>query len=207
MAPRSRPSLVISILASIALAVVAVLLYLGRRDAGAPAAPPPSVGLKVHATDLRTVPDVSTMKRKTTADDLAGVLRKVYTRAFTGPLDATPSTSPSPSPARRIRDLLTPPAVAALKKSPDVFDLGPLVVTNGKLAFGGVVTFDGKDPVGALLDVNFVARATPIASTTPVAQIHQEGTISLRHTSEGWLVDGFDLRIDSRPEPTPSPVV
>jgi hypothetical protein len=185
--------------------VVVVAVYLGRRDAALPEPSMTPVGITAHATDIRTVPDVSPKARKDVADILAATLRLLYTRAFTATLQATPSTSPTPGPARRLKSLMTKPAVAALKKSPGVFDLGELVVTNGAIVFSGLVTFDGKEPYDALLDVEFVGRATPLGMSTPVARVHQEGTIGLRRSPVGWLIDSFDLRFATKPQPTPTP--
>jgi hypothetical protein len=153
---------------------------------------------------MRTVPDVSRDARGEAAREIADAIERVYTAAFTRPADAS-AASPSPGPARRVRELFTTGAVAALKKSPDVFDLGPLVVTSGTANFSGVITYADKEPKDALIDVDFVGRATPIEGTEPAVRVHQRGTLGLRRTSDGWLVRSFDLRLATRPEPSPSP--
>jgi hypothetical protein len=104
-----------------------------------------------------------------------------------------------------VRELFTAGAVAALKKEPDVFDLGELVVTSGSVDFSGVLTFADDEPHDALVQIDFVGSATPLDGTEPAVRVHQTGTLGLRRTGERWLVRSFDLRLAARPQPSPSP--
>jgi hypothetical protein len=186
---------------------IGAAVYLGKRDLTVPAPSPVASGISAHAKDLRTVPDVSRDARRATAREIAYAVERVYTAAFTRPI-AAQSSSPPPGSARRVRDLFTTGAIAALKKSTDVFDLGPLVVTAGTANFSGVVTYGGKDTAkDALIEIDFVGRATPAGATEPAVRVHQRGTLGLRRNADGWLVRSFDLRLATRPEPTPKPRV
>lgn len=208
MTSRTRRVLAAILFFAIGFGVARGADYLAEREPAAPEASPSVTGISADAKEIRTVPDVSKERRKDATGELAETLRTLYSLAFTRPPDATPEPTPTPSPARRVRELLTDEAVAALKKSPEVFDLGELVVTGGVVTFRGVVTFGPKRPGQAYLDVDFVGRATPIGRSTPIVRVHQRGTISLDHRSEGgarWRIDGFDLRFATKPEPTPTP--
>lgn len=155
---------------------------------------------------MRVVPDdVTSPRRKAATDEISSALRRLYTRAFMkgGPASVA---SPRPSPLLRLHSSMTKAAIAALKKSPDVFDAGDdLVVFKGSLRYGGLVTFGTRKPVEALLEVEFIGRAAPQGRNVPIARVHQRGTILLHRTSTTWLVDGFDLRIETRPQPSPTP--
>jgi hypothetical protein len=182
--------------------------YVVERDASVPEpTPPTATGISATAKTIRTVPDVSDERRSDAVDDLGDTLRKLYELAFTRPPDETPPPTPraTPTPARRVRELMTDDAVATLKRSPDAFDIGALSVTDGRVVYEGVITFGLKKPSAAYLDVDFVGRAVPVGRTSPVARVHQRGTLSLKRASSGWRIDGFDLRFATRPEPTPSP--
>ncbi len=183
---------------------IGAAVYLGKRDLTVPAASPVPSGIDAHAKTIRTVPDVSRKTRAAVAKEIARALDRVYTAAFTRPVGTT-SASPSPGPARRVREFFTSGAVAALKESADVFDIGPLVVTHGTANFSGVVTFADDAPREAVIEVDFVGRATPLEGTEPAVRVHQRGTLGLRKSSQRWLVRTFDLRLATRPEPTPSP--
>ena len=76
-------------------------------------------------------------------------------------------------------------------------------LTSGRLTFGGVVTLEGSRPVQAYLEVVFDAEGRSEGVARDV-RIRQEGSLLMLATSEGWRVDGFDLRFASRPV-TPSP--
>ena len=209
MTSRTRRVLAAILFFAIGFGVARAADYLAERDPEPPDATPSVTGISTDAKVIRTVPDVSSERRKDATGELAETLRALYTLAFTRPPDATPEPTPTPSPARRVRDLLTDDAVAALKKSPGVFDLGELVVTGGTVTFDGVITFGPKKPGKAYLDVDFVGRATPVGRSSPVVRVHQRGTISLDRRSEGtprWRIDGFDLRFATKPEPTPTPI-
>jgi hypothetical protein len=207
MSATSRWLRSLGIVVVVAAVAIGAAVYLGRRDLTVPAASPVVTGIDAHAKEIRTVPDVGTDTRRKAAREIADAIERVYTAALTRPVDSAAGASPSPGPARRVRDLFTTGAVAALKKSPDVFDLGPLVVTAGTANFSGVITFVGKDAKDALIELDFVGRATPIESTEPAVRVHQRGTLGLRRTQDGWLVQSFDLRLATRPESTPSPSV
>jgi hypothetical protein len=100
---------------------------------------------------------------------------------------------------------MTSPATAALKSSEGVFDIHGLVLTSGSVAFSGLVTFGSKHPIGALLEIDFEGRATPEDRTSPFVDVHQLGSIEMNRGPLGWLVDGFDLELKTRPAPTPAP--
>lgn len=204
MSATSRWLRSLGIVLVVAAVAIGAAVYLGKRDLTVPAASPVAAGIDAHAKQIRTVPDVGRDTRRQAAREIADAIERVYTAAFTRPIDGA-AASPSPGPARRVRDLFTTRAIAALKKSPDVFDLGPLVVTAGTANFSGVITFVGKDAKDALIELDFVGRATPMDSTEPAVRVHQRGSLGLRRTANGWLVRSFDLRLATRPEPTPSP--
>jgi hypothetical protein len=207
MRRRSTPALTIVIFVATATAIAVGAFYFGKEDAETPRPPTTPEQITVHPDVIRTVPDhVGAKTRRAAAEDIGDALRSVYRAAFMrSPRSAPSPASPSPSVARRLRDYMTKDATAAVKKSPDVFDIGALVVTHGSVTFDGAVTFDGKQATGALLSVDFIGRATPISRSTPVARVHQKGSISMRWSSGRWLVDGFELRLATRPEPTPTP--
>lgn len=150
---------------------------------------------------IRTVPDVGAKTRDGAAKEIARTLERLYIAAFTRPVAV--GASPSPGPARRVREHFTSGAIAALKTKPDVFDIGPLVVTTGLAEFSGVITFADDEPRDAAIEVDFVGRATPLEGTASRVRVHQRGTLGLRRTGDGWLVRDFDLRMATRPEPTP----
>ena len=204
MSATSRAATAVGLVFVIGVAAGVTALYLDERDVPAPTASPAATGIAAHAKDIRTVPDVGRNTRKRTAAEIASTIEDVYSRAFTRPIDP-PDAEPSPGPARRVKDLFTPGAVAALKASPDVFDIGELVVTSGSVDFSGVVTFADDEPRDALVEIDFVGRATPASSAEPVVRVHQTGTLGLRRSDDRWLVRSFDLRMATRPEPTPSP--
>jgi hypothetical protein len=204
MSATSRAASWVAVVAVIGVAVGVTALYLDERDVPLPSPSPAPVGIEAHAKDIRTVPDVGRNTRRRTAAEIASTIEDVYSRAFTRPIDP-PEVSPSPGPARRVKDLFTPRAVAALKAKPDVFDIGGLVVTSGSIDFSGIVTFADDEPHDALVEVDFVGRATPAESAQPVVRVHQTGTLGLRRTDDRWLVRSFDLRMATRPEPTSMP--
>ena len=198
----ARSLVIVVVVAGLAIGVA---VYLGKRDLTVPATSPAATGIRAHVNEIRTVPNVDERPRTAAMKEIARTLERIYTAAFGRPSDASTSPSPSPGPARRVRELFAPGAVAALKSSPGVFDLGPLVVTSGTADFEGVITFAGTTPSGAEIDVDFTGRAMPLEATEPAVRVHQRGTLTLRRSADGWLVRSFDLRLATRPEPTPSP--
>ena len=204
MSATSRAARAVAGLFIAAVAIGLLAFYLDKGERPTPAPPPVAPGITAHAGTVRTVPNVGRDTRGRTASEIASTLEDLYARAFGRPVDP-PATSPSPGPARRVRELLTTGAVAALKKEPDVFDVGELVVTSGSVDFSGVITFVDDEPHDALVQIDFVGSATPIDATEPVVRVHQTGTLGLRRTGERWLVRSFDLRFATRPEPSPSP--
>ncbi len=205
--PRSR--FLLTAAATLAVLAGAVVTYVSfaERNEDAPEATP-RPGLAVTASEIRVVPDdVMVSRRAAAAAELSKTLRAFYTRAFF----ASPSlqrgddlATPRPTRWSQLRESMTKSAFAALERSPGVFDAGELVVFEGTLTFGGLVTFGSAKPAEALLDVDLVARAAPAGDGHPIAKVHQTGTIRMTRTSTGWLVDGFDLRFESRPLPTPT---
>lgn len=204
MSSVSRLLRAFAIVLVVAGVAIGAAVYLGKRDLTVPAPSPVVTGIDAHAKAIRTVPDVSRATRRRVASEIASTIEDVYTRAFGRPVDA-PQLSPSPGPARRVRELFTAGAVAALKKDPDVFDIGEFVVTSGTVDFSGVVTFADDEARDAVVEIDFVGRATPIGRADPAVRVHQTGTLGLRRSDERWLVRTFDLRMATRPAPTPSP--
>ena len=189
------------------LAAVVVLL---REDEPAPAPEKtPTPGISVTAKELRLVPEVSTQRKRIVTSRLQDALERFYARAFIAPrVAADGAASPAPpGPLKRIHPQMTSSARAALKRKPEIFETTQdLSVFSGTVVFSGVVTMDGSNPIDALLEVDFNARATPLGRSAPLASLRHVGTMRLkRSASLGWLVDGFDLRLRTKPLLTPSP--
>lgn len=206
MRPTTRFALTVLAAAAIALAISAVPILL-REDQPTAVQPTPEPGLRTRAGEIRTAPDVGAPTRKAVVSDISEALHKLYSRAFVQPQTTPgPKASPRPLPAKRVRRSMTNIARAALAKSPGIFDeAADLTVYSGVISYSGLVTFDGKRPVEALLDVSFGGDAVPVGSLSPAVRLRQSGTIVLKNTDDGWLVDGFDLSFATRPLDTPTP--
>lgn len=210
MAQTSKLSRYLAAAAAVIVAVVGITLYSERTETSEPQ-PTPVPAITATATGIRTVPDVPATTRRSAAAALTKTLDTLYTRAFIPPVsDQAVGRSPSPAPALRIesrvRGLMTARAIAALKKSRGVFEeIDELDVYDGTVEFRGVITFAGTVPVDALLHVDFTGHATPPGRTGPRVRIRQFGEMRLVRTANTWLVDGFDLRLTTRPLPTPEP--
>lgn len=199
-----------------ALTVIAAIVIVGSIVAGpallrSPEVEPPQVtpkpGITVSAKEMRTVPNVSSERRRLVTKEIGRSLRIFYTRGFIQPAATPlPNESPRPRPSRRVTRFLTKQARTALARQPGPFDdAEDLAVYTGTVAFGGLLTFDGRDPVEAFLDVDFGGHATPVGRSSPQVKVRQVGTIVLKHADDMWLVDGFDLKLVVRPVPTPTP--
>lgn len=191
--------------AAIALAILATpVLFRGGETAEPRRTPEP--GLRATPGEIRTMPDVSATTRGELTAEIGSALVRLYERAFGDPdRPPEPEASPGPKPSVRLRPLLTKIARAALTKSPAVFDdASDLFVYSGTVTFEGVVTFDGKQPLEALVEVDFGGEAVP-AARSPVLKVRQRGTMVLKRTGGDWLLDGFDLRFATRPLPSPTP--
>jgi hypothetical protein len=196
----------------IGLLIAAVPIMFRTDDSPVSPSQPPRTGVTAYVKSLRTVPGVGDDRRRVLAKGIAHDLDVLYTRAFVveeqrpGPTPATPTPRP-PAPSKKVSSLLTGRARAALKQSPGIFDeLRGLTIREARLSFQGVVTLDGAKALEALLDVTIVGTATPVGANGPVLKLKQAGTISLRRSPNQWLVDGFDLRLRTRPMPSPAPV-
>ncbi len=161
-------------------------------------------GIKVQTKELATVPDLPSSRRDQLAKDLEIFLDLFYTEAF---VPAAATATPSPfTGVRRIERLLTAASRKALREDPDVFELGPeLTVTSGDLTYSGIVTTSKGNPVEAILEIALNARAASEAEGVDVARVEQTGTLILKMAGDGWRLRAFDLKLGSRPLPTPTP--
>jgi hypothetical protein len=161
-------------------------------------------GIVVKTEELATVPDLPKSRRDQLAKDLEIFLDLVYTQAFV-PAAATATPSPFTS-VSRINHLLTAGSREALKKDPDVFELGPnLTISSGDLKYRGIVTTHENDPVEAVLEIVLDARAALSDENTEVAGVKQTGTLVLKMAGDGWRLRAFDLELDTKALPSPSP--
>lgn len=202
MRTTSRSAFNSVLFAAIALGLLTTPVVIGRQGS-----PPASTRASVITSTVgpfRSVPKVTSTRRRIAISEIGTTLRSMYTRAFV-PTAADERASPRPSAARKLRSFMTSPATAALKASEGVFDIHGLVLASGSVTFSGLVTFGSKHPIDALLEIEFEGRATPAARASPFVDVHQLGRIELKRTSLGWLVDGFDLELKTRPAPTPTP--
>jgi hypothetical protein len=206
MRPTSRFALTVLAAAAIALAISAVPILL-REDQPTAVQPTPKPGVQARAGEIRTARDVGAPTRRAVVADISKTLQRLYSRAFVQPQETPgPNDTPRPAPAKRVRASMTKIARSALAKSPGIFDeAADLTVYSGVIRFGGLVTFEGKRPLEALLDVDFAGDAVPVGSLSPAVRVRQRGTIVLKNSADGWLVDGFDLRFATRPFNTPTP--
>jgi len=206
---RTKTLLTMLLPAAVVVLLAAVVVLL-RTDEPAP--PPDETakpGISVTAKELHLMPEVSKERRRIVTSRLQAALERFYVRAFIVPpvaADAAASPAP-PGPLKRIHPQMTSSARAALKRRPEIFettkDLSVFIRT---VVFSGVVTMDGSNPIDALLDVDFNARATPVGRSAPLASLRHVGTMRLKRTASlGWLVDGFDLKLRTKPLLTPSP--
>jgi hypothetical protein len=196
---------------TVAAAIAVVLAFVAgpalfRSDDETPQVTP-KPGIRTRALQLRFVPDVPTNRRRATRDEIAAMLERLYTSAFVQPAATPPpDQSPRPQPTRRIATLLTKQARVALAKRPQAFDeANDLALYSGGVAFQGLVVFSGGRPVESFLDIDFKGVATPVGRSSPVADVRQTGKVVLKRTANGWFVDGFDLKLTTRPQPTPEP--
>lgn len=161
-------------------------------------------GIRVTTQELATVPDLPKSRRDQLAKDLEIFLDLAYTQAFV-PAAATATPSPSTGVAR-ISHLLTSASRKSLNKDPDVFDLGPnLTVSSGQLTYRGIVTTHKNNPVEAILEIELDARATLTDEDREVAGVKQTGTLVLKMAGDGWRLRAFDLELDTKALPSPSP--
>jgi hypothetical protein len=201
---RARTLLVILLPAAIVVLIAGGIAALRQFDEEPPPQATPTPGITVTAGEIRALPDVSGTRRRVATEELESALERFYREAFIAPESS--KDAPAPGPLQRIRTLMTSAAREAAKKRPEIFEsTADLSVTSGNAVFSGLVTMDGAKPLHALLDVDFNALATPIGYDTPVAKIRHVGTLRMKRTKTGWLVDGFDLRMRTQPLPSPSP--
>lgn len=161
-------------------------------------------GIRVKTEELATVPDLPKSRRDQLAKDLEIFLDLVYTQAFV-PAAATATPSPFTS-ISRINHLLTAASRKALNKDPDVFELGPnLTVSSGELTYRGIVTTSKNNPVEAVLEIVLTAHAALTDEDKEVADVKQTGTLFLKMAGDGWRLRAFDLKLDTRALPTPTP--
>ena len=201
---KSRGPIVLAVAAVMAAIVVPIVLVGPEPDREPAETPAPRV--EVAAGQIRTVPELPGERKNALVGELGEALEELYARAFVVPgPEATAPPSPQPTPATRVDGFFTSKARAALRKDPDVFRAVDAVrVSGGKLSFGGIVTLEGSRPVQALLQIGFDAEGRPSGRATPTVHLRQEGRLLLVSTSNGWRVDGFELRFSSRPvEPSP----
>jgi hypothetical protein len=209
--PTTRSLLAAVFVAAVALAIVAVPLILRDDQSQRPgASPTPKPGISISARQVESAPQVSAQVKDAATKDIARMLVGLYRTAFVVPNGTDPDDPALEKPSARIAGSLTRIARTALTADPDVFDRADdLSVFTGKVVFGGVITFaaSGADSraIEAFLDIDFLGDGTPIGSSAPVARIHQVGTLVLRSNNDRWYVDGFDLRLATRPLETPSP--
>ena len=196
---------------TVAAAIAVVLAFVAgpslfRSDDVAPA-PTAKPGITATPGQLRFVPEVQQNRRRAARDGVASMLKNLYTKAFVQPAATPPpERSPRPRPTRRIGTLLTKQARTALAKRPRAFDLaGDLALYSGVVKFSGLIVFVGSKPAESFLDVEFRGVATPVGRSSPVAIVSQRGKVVLKRTADGWFVDGFDLKLATRPQPTPRP--
>lgn len=196
-----------ALVAAVAALAILTIPILFRGDATTAPRPTPRPGLLVVAEQIRTAPDVSAPTRAAVTAQLGKALKSLYAKGFVQPLTTPgPDESPRPAPAKRVAPSLTSIARAGLARSPQVFnEAGDLSVYSGTIVFEGFITFDGKRPIEAMLDVDFSGEAAPVGPRSPLVKLRQTGTVVLKNTSGGWLVDGFDLRLATRPLPSPTP--
>ena len=197
----------VTLTALVALAIVAVPLFLLKATPSTPGPPTPAPGVVTSHGPLRFVPDPGSGRRAVAAD-LSRFIGRLYADAFVPEPqgDPPPSPTPTPGPAVRLARHFTASARATLNAHPDVFGPGAAVqVHNGRITFDGLVTMRGRRPAQAFLTVAFTGagftRGTPVAIT-------QKGNVLLVHAEQGWLVGGFDLKLNEvsvTPSPSPTP--
>ncbi len=208
MRPSTRFLLTVLAATAIALAIVAVpILLRGDDDAQPPPKRTPAPGIRATATSFTTAPEVPAANKRAARLGIEKSLVAMYRRAFAQPASTpAPDASPRPLPAARAATSMTKSARTALVRSPGVFDeAADLSVYRGLIRYGGVVTFEGKRPIEAFLDVDFAGEAVPIGSRSPRVRVRQLGTVVMKRFDHGWFVEGFDLRLVTRPVPTPTP--
>ncbi len=161
-------------------------------------------GIRVKTEELATVPDLPSSRRDQLAKDLEIFLDLVYTQAFV-PAAATATPSPFTS-VSRISHLLTAGSRKSLNSDPDVFEIGPkLTVSSGELTYRGTVTTNKNRPVEAVLEIVLNARAALIDEDKEVASVKQTGTLVLKMAGDGWRLLAFDLDLETKALPSPSP--
>jgi hypothetical protein len=209
---RSTPRFALAAVAAaaIALAIVAVPVLLRqvlRPDEGPAPTAKPAPGITVRAGEISTAPQVGAPTRDAAVAEISQALKELYAQAFEQPQGTPgPDETPRPRPEVRVRTSMTTIARQALAASPGVFDeAADLSVYTATVSFHGVITFDGKTPVEALLGVDFGGEAVPVGARSPAAKVRQTGTLVLKATPDGWLVDGFDLQLATRPLLTSTP--
>ena len=196
-----RLTLTVIAVAAVALAVVVVPPLLTRPR---PTRPSPRPGVATIPGSLQIVPDPGAPRREAVTTSVRAFLQTLYETAFVNGTRVSPS--PSPSAAAEVPSMLTPlftaAAVRALSAQPGVFDPGNGVnVSNGRLDFAGVISMTGPRPVQAFLEVGFTGSGA--SHGTPVT-VTQRGTVLLVHSEQGWLVGGFDVKLEAV-SVTPSP--
>lgn len=207
-APNERPSrgpLVVLALAALLAAIVVPIVF---DSDSRPPEPTPSPGIVAVAEEMRTVPPLPPALERTLAREIGDMVADLYERAFvTVRIETKPAPTGGASPQLRLAGLFTPKAAAALTNDADVFQrIEDLEVARGRVTFGGLATLEGSKPVQALLEIVFEASGTPAQRVSPIVRLTQRGTLLLVHSSNRWLVDGFDLKFDSAPvSPSPSP--
>ena len=163
-----------------------------------------SVAVKAGAISF--VPNLPVGRRSELTAQMTAFLGTVYKRAFIRPRPA----GPTPLPGRySTTESLTPffakPARAALRAHAGAFTLGPhLDLLTGVVTYGGGVTTQGKVST-ALLNIRFDGSGSRSDEPTPVVLVTQSGTMLLQHTGSGWYVREFDLKLQTKPAPTPTP--
>ncbi len=208
MSPLLRTALTAIAAVAIVWALIAASGALRSQD-DATTQPTPKPGITVRSTQMRTIPDVSAQRRRLVTKDVANALRTFYETAFVRPAATpAPDQSPWPRPTRRVSALMSKQARRALVKDPGPLDQAEdLAIYTGTITFGGLLTFDGRRPVEAFLDVDFDAVGVPVGRSSPHVKLRQLGKIVLKQTAEGWLVDGFDIELKTKPIPTPTPLL
>jgi hypothetical protein len=166
--------------------------------------PTPTPGIAVAHGPLRFVPDPGAARR-TTAADITRFLGRFYNALFTS-RQPEPDATPTPKPSVRLAQFFAARARATVDAHADVFEPGTGVdVNRGRLSFDGVVTMAGRRPSQAFLAIRFTGMGE--TRGTPVVLTHR-GNVLLIHSEQGWLISGFDLKLDEAsvtPSPSPSP--
>jgi hypothetical protein len=204
---RTHSRVPLVLIAAAALAVIAVPVALFDREGAEEGQATPTPSFKAVAKEIRTIPQLDPRRKDELIQGLAGTLERLYSSAFVQaekPREMPPS--PQPTPATNVDEFFTSKARSALRKHPDVFrTVGSVHVTNGQVAFGGLVTIEGSKPVQAFLEVSFAGTGSPAGSASPRVKISQKGTLLLTGTSDGWRVAGFNLKLGSETiEPSPT---